>query len=214
MLPDNTFLMVIGFFTIACLLIFLVPVYVLWFHPRLDNDDIHQLNNVMGFVLCLPFFILLFIKMFLFYWSKTGSTFQAAMSLAVIVFMMGVVSVYSKLTGIKINYILGAMAGMIFAGIWLYTDNLMFAAASVGAAFVLLVILFIYRQYTQERVDLSSAELMNYALIGFAIISAILVSYYYARGSAYNFVGALCFCLLYLAIRYGVQWLFRQPENK
>jgi hypothetical protein len=212
-LPDTAVILVIGLLTFICLLIFLVPVYLIRYHPRLDNDDITRLNNIMVVVLCLPFLAMAFLKLFFFLWSETGSSTEAAVSVAMMIVLIGIISAYSKLTGIKSDITLGIIAGMLFTLIWLITSDLKMAVVIVGTGLIILIIVFMYHKYTQNPVDLTS-PLINYIVIGIVVIVAIILSSYYSHGSAYHYLGLLLFFLVYLLIGYGANWLSRRDENK
>lgn len=127
MIPDKILILVIGFVTFICLLLFVVPVYFIWRHPRIDDADIRRLNSIGIVSLCLPFFSLAAIYLFLEIYEKTGSPLQAIVSLAMIGVITGIVVTFSGLTGMRLNALLGLMAGMVFCGIWMYLSNLLFA---------------------------------------------------------------------------------------
>jgi hypothetical protein len=184
---------------------------VLWYRPHLDTQDINGINTAAVVLLCLPFISLAFFKLFNFIWEKTGSPIQAGASIAMVLFLTAVVAAYSKLTGITADAILGTVAGMIFCGIWLITSNLALAMTTVAIGFILLIILFIYHKYTQNRVDLNTSQVYTFSMIGLVIIATILFTYYYSSrhypdGSPYNFVGLLCFSLILVMIRFGPGW--------
>ncbi len=214
MLPENTFLLVICFITFVCLLLFLLPVYFIWYHPRFDDDDIRRINRIGMVILCLPVLVLVFIRMYIHIWEISGSVFQGIASIGIVILTTGIVAAYSRLTGIKADMVLGMIAGVIFSGIWLYTTDIRLAAGSVVIGIVVLILIFIYTRYTRREVDLSSNQLMNYSLVGLAVIMALLVSYYTAQGDAGTFVGFFSFCMVYLGVRYAVRRFAITPDSK
>ena len=214
MLPENTFLLVLCFITFICLLLFLLPVYFIWFHPRFDDEDIRRINNIGMVILCLPVLVLVFIRMFIHIWEISGSVFQGIASIAMVILMTGIVAAYSRFTGIQAHVFLGMIAGLVFSGIWLYTGDLRLATGAVVIGIVALILIFICTRYTRRVIDLSSNQLMNYSLLGFSVIMAVLLAYYTAHGDAGTFVGFFSFCMIYLGVRYAVRSLAITPDNK
>lgn len=211
MFPSYALVLVIGFFTIVCLLMFLVPVYFIWYRPHLDTQHINGINTAAIVLLCLPFISLALFRLFNSILVKTGSPIQAGASVAMVLLLTAVVAAYSKLTGIKADISLGTVAGLVFCGVWLATSNLALAMTTVALGFVLLILLFIYHKYTQNRVDLSTAQIGTFSMIGLVIITVICAAYYdssryHPDESPYYFLGPACFALIFVVIRFGPGW--------
>jgi hypothetical protein len=213
-LPDNAVIIIIGGLIVGCLLIFMVPVYLLKIHPRLDKENITRLNNIVLFFLYLPVLAIILSDHFFLIWEESGSAIQATVSVAVIPLLMGTVYVYAKFTGIKSDINLGAIAGLMFSMIWLITSDLRLAVVMAGTGFIVLVIVFMYHKYTQNSVDLTSPQLMNYIVTGSLVIIAILLSYASSEGSFDRFIGALIFFSIFFLIVSGFNWLKSHTEER
>jgi hypothetical protein len=192
----------------------MVPVYLLKVHPRLDNEDIARLNNIVLLFLYLPFLAIILSDHFFLIWEESGSAIQATASVAVIILLMAIVYAFAKITGIKSEVNLGAIAGLMFSMIWLITSDLRLAVVMAGTGFIVLVIVFMYHKYTQNPVDLTSPQLMNYIVTGSLVIIAILLSYTSSDGSFDRFIGALIFFSIFFLIVYGFNWLKSHTEER
>ncbi|NMB78172.1 MAG: hypothetical protein GYA23_03665 [Methanomicrobiales archaeon] len=212
MLQEKAFLLVIGFVTIVCLLLFLVPVYFIFYRPKLDTKRIERINGLAVLILCLPFLGMVLLNLFFFFWDKTGSMFQAAASVGMVLFLTMIIEAYSKFTGIKVDTTIGVSAGLIFSLLWLITSNLILASTIVGAGYIFLILLYIYHKYSHVPVNLSSRFIITCTAIGLTIFTILSISYYYSSRyypdeSPYYFLGPGVFALIFLFIRSGGGWL-------
>jgi hypothetical protein len=214
MTSNPIFLVLIGGLVLFCLLIFSVPMWLIRYRPHLDSNDITRLNNIMTLVVSLPFLAMVFIEQFLFMDSATGNSVQATVSVAGIIFLMGVVAAYSRLFGIKADIGLGAAVGILVSMFWLITSSFVLVVVTVGAGFIILNLVFLYNKYTRNPVDLTSPQIANYTLAGFIVIIVFLMAYASAEGSVPQFFGFLVFILIFLSFGYCIRWLSHKAQER
>ena len=199
MLSDNTLLIVIGSLAILCLMIFLVPLYLIRFHPHISEDEIRWLNKAALIFVGLP----VILKILFDYYNMSGSIFQTSVFCIVMIVFAVIVAAYSRFTGIKIDTELGVIAGIVFGQVWLASSGFTLAAVLAIIGFGALTLLYIYRQYSHNRVELDCEKLKNYFLAGFIILLAGLLSYSGSHGSLDGFIS----CFLFLTVGFGFLYI-------
>jgi hypothetical protein len=179
MIPDILYPALTGGIAVFCLLIFGIPILLVRYHPSLDDKDVELINTMAVSFVVLLLLVRSAVDLLLIFWDKTGNFSQALFWIAALTIAglvsMGIMVLYTKLTGIKVNPMLGGLAGGSFITIWWITSDLALSFIILYAGFILLFAIFIYQKKTGISLDLSSYNSVNSLRFGIYLTFLLII---------------------------------------